>query len=185
MYNGTMRIAAFIGSLLILSAGAMQVQATELYRDNVVTNGGPVMGVTELFGFCSFGSCGGQGIWDFVEITVERGEDVNQMGGLVAVNATQGGHGIAMHIDYNPVTGFPGHGLLQPGNVVRTSCWVALDPNAPLNRQDFQFAIIKLEFYNQDLGAANSTAVLFDSDQSTGGVLVESYAGLMTTSEWT
>jgi hypothetical protein len=60
-----------------------------------------------------------------------------------------------------------------------------LDPNSPLNRQDFGFAIIKLEFYNQDLGAANSAAVLFDSDISTGGVLVESYAGLMSESEWT
>lgn len=185
MYNGNHRIAGLLGLLLAFSAGAVSAQATELYRDNIVTNGGPVMGVTELFGFCSNGSCGGQGIWDFVEITVERDEDVNQMGGLVAVDATQGGHGLAMHIDYDPVTGFPGHGLLQPGNVIRTSCWVALDPNAPLNRQDFQFAIIKVEFYSQDLGAANGPTVLFDSDISTGGALLESYAGLMTDTEWT
>ncbi len=181
MNNGKRRTVVIIASLLAIAAGVARVEATELYRDNVVHNDGNVMGGTELFGFGPFG---GQGIWDIVEITVERDEETNDMAGLVAVNATQGGHGVAMHIAYDSVTGFPGHGLLQPGNVIRTSCWVALDPNSPLNRQDFQFAVIKIEFYSEELGAPDSPSRLFDSDIDTGGTIVESYAGLMSTSEW-
>ncbi|HAV61671.1 MAG TPA: hypothetical protein DCY13_04810 [Verrucomicrobiales bacterium] len=163
---GGIAIASLIGSVSLATA-------TDLFFDdgsNMSLDSSGGMGSTELFQF-GFG----QGTWGR-EIIAPSG---NTMALLVATdNADTGGHGLSAHVDY-PFTN-PSHGPLVAGNVLRLSAWIASDAAAPVNRQDWQFAILKFEFHEQDLGSA----VIFDTDQDRTPPLVTRYDNQLSTTQW-
>lgn len=177
--NKLMTQRVLISGMACLIAGGLTspAKALLLYSDNVMSNAAIAYGKTQVF---AFGPFGGQGIWDHVDIMVERGGETNYMAGLVAVDATAGGQGFATSIQHDLVTGIPGHGLLQPGNVIRLSAWFALDPNAPLNRTDGNINFWKIEFY-QSLGGAR----VWDSAQDTGDTIVGRFGPELTANDWT
>ncbi len=162
----------------MLLAGSLQVQAAELYRDASLANGGLAVGATELF---QFGPFGAPGSWGITNHTVNG----NQMAVLTATGETgNGGNGAAVHLEYPKA--FATHGPLVAGNVIRFSCWLAVDATNPINRHDWQFAILKLEFYDTPLANPqdNPEHILFDSDQDTDGELTTSFADGLSPTEW-
>lgn len=163
------------GLLLIGSPGAY---ATELYSDDTLAHGGLNLGATELF---QFGPFGAPGSWGFTNLTVKG----NHMGRLIAEGGTgNGGHGASVHLAYPDA--FAAHGPLAAGNVLRLSCWLAVDATNPIDRQDWQFAVLKFEFYSKALADPNEEpeTKLFDSDQDTDGELTTSYAEGLSPTEW-
>lgn len=154
--------------------------ATDVYFDDgsLMTNNASVLGTSELFEF-GFGT----GIWSKDIIAPED----NTMGLLIMVDdANTGGHGISAHVDYPQAFNDSGHGLLMEGNVLRLSCFIASDAGAPVDRQDWQFALLKIEFLNQDLGDSNDTNIrIFDTDRDHAPPLVTSYANSLSTTNWT
>lgn len=171
-------IMAGWSALWILLAVSLTCPATELYRDTAVVDGGLKMGATELF---QYGPIGANGRWACTNITVSG----SQSGLLLAEGGTGNGcHGVSVHLPYPEA--FAEHGPLAPGHVLRLSCWLAVDPSGPVNRQDWQFALLKFEFYSKALADphADPDTKLFDSDEDTLGELVTSYAGALSTNEW-
>jgi hypothetical protein len=165
-------------ALGLLLVGTLRAHATEIHRDITLADGGLTLGATELF---QFGPFGASGSWGFTNLTVNG----NQMGRLVAEGGTgNGGHGASIHLAYPDA--FSAHGPLAPGNVLRLSCWLAIDATHPVNRQDWQFALLKFEFFSAALADPNEhpESKLFDSDQDTDGELITSYVDGLSPSEW-
>lgn len=172
---GKMVLAAVVSTVMVAASGS---RAAEVYADSVFTNGGPQLGATELF---VFGPYGAPGSWGCTNLAVES----TRMARMTSTEGTGNGcHGVAVHLAHPD--DFKEHGPLEHGHVLRLSCWLAVDASAPINRQDWQFAVLKFEFYREALGDphADPEARLFDSDLDTDGDLVTSYAEGLSPTEW-
>jgi hypothetical protein len=180
MMTTTQRLLSIGGAALAaLSLTVASATATNLYFDDgskMFTDASGGVGSTELFEF-GFGG----GIWTKEIIAPSS----NTMALLVATgDANTGGHGLSLHVDY-PFTN-TAHGAYVEGNVLRLSGWIASDAGAPVNRQDWQFAILKIEFHDADLGSQRIWET--DQDHVTAppvGPLVTSYTNQLSTTEWT
>lgn len=173
--RGSMTIAAVVGLVSVSTSGTL---ASEVHVDSAFTDGGLQLGATELF---VFGPYGAPGSWGCTNSVVQ--------GFGVCKLTTEGGtgngcHGAAVHLGYPDA--FKEHGPLEHGHVLRLSCWLAVDASAPVNRQDWQFAVLKFEFYQEPLANPHDQpeSRLFDSDIDTGGDLVTSYAEGLSPKEW-
>ena len=127
------------------------------------------------------GPYGAPGSWGCSNLTIEG----KQVGRLTTAGGTGNGcHGVAVHLAYPDH--FTDHGVLETGNVLRLSCWLAVDPSDPVNRQDWQFALLKFEFYRDALADPHTSAAsrIFDTDLDTGGKMVTSYVDGLSPSAW-
>ena len=173
--RGRLVAAAIVGLVLFAVSGS---HATEVYKDSVFANGGLQLGATELF---VLGPYGAPGSWGCTNAVLD---DMS-----VCKLTTEGGtgngcHGASVHLAYPDA--FAKHGSFEHGHVLRLSCWLAVDASEPVNRQDWQFAVLKFEFYRDALANPHdqADARLFDSDIDTDGELVTSYADSLSPTAW-
>ena len=154
-----------IGGLVVANP---QAQATVVFQDDVMTDGGLNLGVTELFTF------GGPQTLSAVDSV-----DGNQFAIFDKNGSQNAGMGISQHTAIADVT------AVQPlvdGMTLRVSAWFVSDPLAPWTTQSAQGW--KFEFYNTALGAVNTIDMTNETENGFGLGLVDA-TSTITTTGWT